>query len=224
LAAGQAWPPTSAPSPLAVHRRGPARLRFCACSRTMREAAAPRGSGSVIPSGRASPRRWRRAWARASPPGSRWPFGARGTSSTERGSASATSWAARPRPTRSSRSAPTRRRSRPPLVAPGGRGRDHARRHGDGAGDGAGARRRAGAIVEDHRSRPLGAPIGLFDYASWVELPGDDGLRAMMLGAFASNEVSTGSIARVFGRASAQQNPSVLGTVGGVTARGGRIV
>jgi hypothetical protein len=163
---------------------------------------------------------WRRAWARASPPGSRWPFGARGTSSTERGSASATSWAARPRPTRSSRSAPTRRRSRPPLVAPGGRGRDHARRHGDGAG----ARRRARAIVEDHRSRPLGAPIGLFDYASWVELPGDDGLRAMMLGAFASNEVSTGSIARVFGRASAQQNPSVLGTVGSVTARGGRIV
>jgi CubicO group peptidase (beta-lactamase class C family) len=31
---------------------------------------------------------------------------------------------------------------------------------------------------------------GLYDYTSWVELPGDEGLRAVMLGAFASNEVS----------------------------------
>lgn len=31
---------------------------------------------------------------------------------------------------------------------------------------------------------------GLLDYASWVELPGDDGLRAVMLGPFARNEVA----------------------------------
>jgi CubicO group peptidase (beta-lactamase class C family) len=31
---------------------------------------------------------------------------------------------------------------------------------------------------------------GLYDYSSWVELPGDDGLREVTLGAFASNEVA----------------------------------
>jgi len=31
---------------------------------------------------------------------------------------------------------------------------------------------------------------GLFDYSSWVDLPEDEGLRAVMLGAFASNEVA----------------------------------